>query len=79
VQATRKELDVQLIHIWDIADGNVVELHQYTDTWQVAQAAGETPLTFIEPRSRRPDHGASSASGATSMLVMAALLVGSGS
>jgi uncharacterized protein len=45
VQATGKELDVQVTHVWDIADGKAVKFQQYTDTWQFAQATGETPLT----------------------------------
>lgn len=45
VQATGKELDVQVTHIWDVADGKVVKFQQYTDTWQFAQATGETPVT----------------------------------
>lgn len=42
-QATGKELDAQVTHIWDIADGKVVKFQQYTDTWQFAQVTGEAP------------------------------------
>lgn len=45
VQATGKALDAQVTHVWDIADGKVAKLRQYTDTWQWAEATGETPLT----------------------------------
>jgi ketosteroid isomerase-like protein len=45
VLATGKELDVQVSDVWDIANGKAVKFQQYTDTWQFAQATGETPLT----------------------------------
>jgi len=45
VQATGPEFDVQVTHVWDIADGKAVKFQQYTDTRQFAQATGETPLT----------------------------------
>jgi uncharacterized protein len=44
-QATGKELDAQVTHIWDIDDGQVVKFQQYTDTWQFAQVTGEAPHT----------------------------------
>ena len=45
VQATGKDLDVQVTHVWDIADGKIVKFQQYTDAWQWAKATGETPLS----------------------------------
>ena len=45
VQATGKAVDAQVIHVWDIADGKIAKFQQYTDTWQFAEATGETPLT----------------------------------
>jgi hypothetical protein len=45
VQATGKALDAQVTHIWDLADGKLVKFQQYTDTWQFAEATGETPVT----------------------------------
>jgi hypothetical protein len=45
VQATGKALDAQVTHVWDIADGKIAKFQQYTDTWQWAEATGETPLT----------------------------------
>jgi uncharacterized protein len=45
VQATGKDFDAQVIHVWDIADGKLVKFQQYTDTWQAAEATGEIPLT----------------------------------
>ncbi len=45
VQATGKALDAQVTHVWDIADGKIARFQQYTDTWQYAEATGETPLT----------------------------------
>jgi len=45
VQATGKALDAQVTHVWDIADGKIAKFQQYTDTWQFAEATGETPLT----------------------------------
>jgi ketosteroid isomerase-like protein len=44
VQATGKDLDVQVTHVWDVANGKVVKFQQYTDTWQFAEATGETPV-----------------------------------
>jgi len=44
VQATGNDLDVQVSHVWDLADGKVVKFQQYTDTWQFAEATGETPV-----------------------------------
>jgi uncharacterized protein len=43
VQATGKTLDAQVTHVWDIANGKLVRFQQYTDTWQFAEATGETP------------------------------------
>lgn len=44
VQATGKELDVQVAHVWDLGDdGKVTRFQQYTDTWAFAEATGETP------------------------------------
>lgn len=43
VQATGKTVDAQVTHVWDIADGKLVRGQQYTDTWQFAEATGETP------------------------------------
>ena len=45
VQATGTALDAQVTHVWDIADGKIAKFQQYTDTWQWAEATGETPLT----------------------------------
>jgi uncharacterized protein len=45
VQATGKAIDLQVTHVWDLADGKVVKFQQYADTWQLAQATGETPVT----------------------------------
>lgn len=45
VQATGKTLDAQVAHIWDVADGKIVKFQQYTDTWQFAEATGETPVS----------------------------------
>jgi uncharacterized protein len=45
VQATGKALDAQVTHVWDIADGKIAKFQQYTDTWQWAEATGETLLT----------------------------------
>jgi uncharacterized protein len=45
VQATGKTIDAQVTHVWDIADGKIVKFQQYGDTWQLAEATGETPLT----------------------------------
>jgi ketosteroid isomerase-like protein len=43
-QATGTTVDAQVTHVWDIADSKIVKFQQYTDTWQFAQATGETPL-----------------------------------
>jgi hypothetical protein len=43
VQATGKALDAQVTHVWDIADGKIAKFQAYTDTWQFADATGETP------------------------------------
>ena len=45
VQATGKALDAQATHVWDIAAGKIAKFQQYTDTWQWAEATGETPVT----------------------------------
>jgi uncharacterized protein len=45
VQATGKAIDLQVTHVWDLADGKIVKFQQYADTWQLAQATGETPVT----------------------------------
>jgi uncharacterized protein len=43
-QATGKELDAQVVHVWDLtADGKLAKFQQYTDTWQFAEVTGETP------------------------------------
>ncbi len=44
VQSTGKDLDVQVTHVWDLADGKVVKFQRYTDTWQFAEATGEAPV-----------------------------------
>lgn len=44
VQVTGKHLDVQVTQHWDLADGKVVKLRHYTDTWQWSEATGETPV-----------------------------------
>ncbi|GAA1600153.1 hypothetical protein GCM10009789_62930 [Kribbella sancticallisti] len=44
VRPTGKDLDVQVVHVWDIADGKVVRWQQYTDTWEFAEATGIRPL-----------------------------------
>lgn len=36
-QATGRELDAQLVHVWRIADGKLVAFQQYTDTLQAAR------------------------------------------
>jgi uncharacterized protein len=45
VQATGTAIDLQVTHVWDLADGKIVKFQQYADTWQLAQATGETPVT----------------------------------
>jgi uncharacterized protein len=45
VQATGKAVDAQVTHVWDIADGKIAKYQEYTDTWQFAEATGETSLT----------------------------------
>lgn len=42
-QATGRELDVQVAHVFDIADGTVTRFQQYTDTWAFAEVTGEAP------------------------------------
>ena len=43
-QATGKEIDVQVAHVWDLGDdGKVTRFQQYTDTWAFAEATGEDP------------------------------------
>ena len=44
-QATGKELDAQVTHVWEIDAGKLVKFQQYTDTWQFAQVTGEAPHT----------------------------------
>jgi ketosteroid isomerase-like protein len=43
VKATRKQLDVQVAHVWDLRGGKVVRWQQYTDTWQFAEVTGIRP------------------------------------
>lgn len=43
-QATGKELDVEVAHVWDIEDGKIVRFQQYTDTWQFEQVTGQAPV-----------------------------------
>ena len=43
-QATGKEFDIQVAHVWDLgADGKVTKFQQYADTWAFAEVTGETP------------------------------------
>ncbi len=44
VQATGKDLDAQVTHIWDVEGDKVVRFQQYTDTWQFAEVTGDTPV-----------------------------------
>lgn len=45
-QATGKELDAQVAHVWDFgADGKVTRFQQYTDTWAFADVTGDVPAT----------------------------------
>lgn len=39
-KATGKMLDAQAAHIWDLRDGKIVCVRQYTDTWQFIDVSG---------------------------------------
>lgn len=46
VQATGREFDIQVAHVWDMnTAGKVTKFQQYTDTWAFADVTGEDPVT----------------------------------
>jgi ketosteroid isomerase-like protein len=42
-RATGKPLDAQVAHVFDVRDGKIVRVQEYTDTWQFAQVTGIAP------------------------------------
>jgi ketosteroid isomerase-like protein len=44
VQSTGKDLNVQVVHVWDIEGGKAVRWQQYTDTWAFAEATNIRPV-----------------------------------
>jgi ketosteroid isomerase-like protein len=50
-KATGKVLDAEGVHIFDLQDGKIVRVHQYTDTFQFADVKGCMPAhPPAEPR-----------------------------
>jgi len=45
---TGKRIHAQVAHIWTIADGKVTQWRQYTDTYQLTEAAKQ-PANAVEP------------------------------
>ena len=43
-KATGKVLDAEVVHVFDLRDGKIVRVQQYTDTWQFADVKGCLPL-----------------------------------
>ena len=41
-QATGKPLDAEVVHVWDLRDGEIVRFHQYVDPRKLADVMGVT-------------------------------------
>jgi hypothetical protein len=42
-KTTKRPLDAQAAHVWDLRDGKIVRFQQYVDTWHVSQVTGVVP------------------------------------
>lgn len=42
-KATKKPVDAQAAHVWDLRNGKIVRFQQYVDTWHIAQVTGVAP------------------------------------
>jgi ketosteroid isomerase-like protein len=49
-KATGKVLDAQGVHVFDLRDGKIVRVQQYTDTWQFAEVKGTMPAASTAGR-----------------------------
>jgi ketosteroid isomerase-like protein len=49
VRSTGRNLNVQVVHVWDVAGGKAVRWQQYTDTWAFAEATNIRPLETATP------------------------------